>query len=73
MLDASEYLCNPANSKYIAHFTLRNLLYHIILENKVPLFLHLSQRPSGKVDSVIPNTPEAKLIAERTNVQIAAW
>jgi hypothetical protein len=73
MLDASEHLCNPANGKSIACFTLHNLLYCITLENRAPLFLQPSQHPSGKVDAVIPNTPEAELMAERMNVQIAAW
>ncbi len=49
------------------------MLYRIQLENKAPLFLQLSQRASGEVDAVIPNTPEAKLMAKRMNVQIAAW
>jgi hypothetical protein len=52
---------------------LRDLLYRIMLENKAPLFLQLSQRPSGEVDAVIPSTTKAELIAERINVQIAAW
>jgi hypothetical protein len=72
-LDASNYLCNLANSKSIACFTLHNLLYRITLENKAPLFLQLSQRLSGKVDAVIPNTLNAELMAERMNFQIAAW
>jgi hypothetical protein len=41
--------------------------------NKSPLFLQLSQHASEEVDTVIPNTPEAKLMAEWMNVQIAAW
>jgi hypothetical protein len=73
MLDASKYLHNPANGRSIACFTLPDLLYQITLENKAPLFLQLSQQPSGKVDAIIPNTPEAELMAERMNVQIAAW
>jgi hypothetical protein len=73
MLYASKYLCNPANEKSIAWFTLRNLLYWITLENKAPLFLQLSQRPSGEVDAVIPNIAKAELMAERMNFQIAAW
>jgi hypothetical protein len=48
-------------------------LYRITLENKAPVFLQLSQWPSGKVDAVIPNTAEAELLAEKMNVQIAAW
>jgi hypothetical protein len=43
------------------------------LENKAPLFLQLSQQLSGEVDAVIPNTPKVELMAERMNVQIAAW
>jgi hypothetical protein len=73
MLDASKSLCNAANGKSIILLTLCNLLYRITLENKAPLFLQLSQRPSGEVDAVIPNTAEAELLAERMNVQIAAW
>ncbi len=73
MLNALEYLRNPANRKSIACFTLCDLLYQITLENKAPLFLQLSQHSSGKVNAVIPNTPKAKLMAERMNVQIVAW
>ncbi len=73
MLDTSEYLRNPANGRSIVQLTLRDLLYRIMLENKAPLFLQLSQRPSGEVDAVIPNTAEAELMAERMNIQIAAW
>ncbi len=72
MLDASEYLKNPAG-KTIVQLTLRDLLYRITLESKAPLFLQLSQRTSGEVDAVIPNTAEAELLAERINIQIAAW
>ncbi len=36
MLDASEYLCNPATGKSIVRLMLRNLLYRITLENKAP-------------------------------------
>jgi hypothetical protein len=68
MLDASKYIRNPANGRSIAHTTLRNLLYQITHENKAPLFLQQSQRTSGKVDAIIPNTPKVEL-----NVQIAAW
>jgi hypothetical protein len=35
--------------------------------------LQLSQRESGEVDAIIPNTPEAELMAKKMNVQIAAW
>jgi hypothetical protein len=73
MLDASEYLRNPANGKSIVRLTLRDLLYRITLENKAPLFLQLSQHPSGEVDVVIPNTAKAELMAEKMNVQIMAW
>ncbi len=73
MFDASEYLRNPANGKFIVRFTLRNLLYRITLENKAPLFLQLSQCQSGEVNVVIPNMAKAELMAERMNVQIAAW
>jgi hypothetical protein len=45
----------------------------IQLENKAPLFQQLSQHASGQVDAVIPNTPEAELLAKKMNVQIAAW
>ncbi len=36
-------------------------------------FKNPRQRPTGKVGAVIPNTPEAKTMAEKMNVQIAAW
>jgi hypothetical protein len=49
------------------------MLYRIQLENKSPIFLQLSQHSSGEVDAVIPNTPEAELMAERMNVKITAW
>jgi hypothetical protein len=49
------------------------MLYKIKLSNNSPLFLQLSQRPSGEVDAVIPNTPKAENTAERINVQAAAW
>jgi hypothetical protein len=48
-------------------------LFRITLESKAPLFLQLSQRTSGEVDAVIPNTAKAELLAERINVPIAAW
>ena len=44
MLDASEILRNPVDKKTIAKFTLRDLLYHIKLVLKAPLFLQLSQQ-----------------------------
>jgi hypothetical protein len=53
--------------------TLPDLLYRITLENKAPLFLQLSQHPSGEVDAVITSTAKAELMAERMNVQITAW
>jgi hypothetical protein len=72
MLDALEYLRNPAG-KTIVRLTLRDLLYRITLESKALLFLQLSQRPSGEVDAVIPNMAKAELMAKQMNVQIAAW
>jgi hypothetical protein len=72
-LDAAETLRNLANGSKIACFSLQDMLYRIQLVNKAPLFLQLSQRASGEVEAVIPNTPEAKLMAERMNVQIVAW
>jgi hypothetical protein len=72
-LDSSEILQNPANMKPIQKLTLRDLLYQTKLNNNAPLFLQLSQQPTGKVDAVIPNTPEAKLMAKRMNVQITVW
>ena len=67
-LDAAETLRNTANGSKIARFSLRDMLYRIKMENGSPLFLQLSQRSSGEVDAVIPNTPEAKLMAEQINV-----
>jgi hypothetical protein len=49
------------------------MLYRIHLANKTPLFLQPSQRFTDKVDAIIPNTPEAKLLAKKMNIQIAAW
>ncbi len=72
-LDALEILWDPADKKTIAKFTLHNLLYRIKLVSKAPLFLQLSQRPTGEVDVVIPNTPKAETMAKRMNMQIAAW
>ncbi len=72
-LDASEVLRNVADKRTIAKFTLRDLLYQIRLESNAPLFLQLSQRPTGEVDAVIPNTPGAKTMAEKMKVQIATW
>jgi hypothetical protein len=73
VLDTSEILRNPMDKKTIVKFTLRDLLYHIKLVSKVPLFLQLSQQSTGEVDAVIPNTPKAETTAEKMNVQIAAW
>jgi hypothetical protein len=53
--------------------SLRDLLYCLTLEEGSPLFLQLSQRPSGEMDAVIPNTPEAEMKVERINNQVAAW
>jgi len=72
-LDASEIVRNPTTGVKITRVSLRDMLYKIVLSNKSPLFLQLSQRPSGEVDAVIPNTPEAENLAERINVQVAAW
>ncbi len=72
-LDAAETLKNSANRAMIMCFSLHDMLYRIHMENESPLFLQLSQRALGEVDAVIPNTPEAKLMAEKMNVQIAAW
>jgi hypothetical protein len=71
--DASEILRNPVDKKTIAKFTLHDLLYRIKLISKAPLFLQLSQRPTGEVDAVIPNTPKAETMAKQMNMQIAAW
>jgi hypothetical protein len=73
LLDASEILRNPANKRMIRKFTFWDLLYQKKLERKAPLFLQLSQQSTGEVDAVLPNTPEAETMAERMNVQIAAW
>ena len=37
------------------------------------MFLQLTQRASGEVDAVIPNTPEAELKALQINHQVAVW
>ena len=60
-------------NQLIIRLTLQELLYRIDLENAAPLFLQLSQRPTGEVDAVIPNTAEAEAMAERMNTNIAAW
>jgi hypothetical protein len=72
-LDASEIVCNPTTGMTVARVSLRDMLYKIKLSNKSPLFLQLSQRPSGEVNAVIPNTAEAEIWAEQINVQVAAW
>jgi hypothetical protein len=72
-LDAAEILCNKVNSSMIAKVTLREMFYHLRLKDGSPLFLQLTQRPSGEVDAVIPNTLEAELKAEKINQQVAAW
>jgi hypothetical protein len=72
-LDASKIVRNPATGMKVARLLLRNMLYEIQLSNKSPFFLQLSQRPSGEVDAVIPNMPEAEIMAEHINVQVAAW
>jgi hypothetical protein len=61
-LDASKVLRNMANGSKIARKSLREMLYRIQLTNISPLFLQLSQRPSGEVDAIIPKTPEAELM-----------
>ena len=72
-LDASEIVRHPETGVKITRVSLRDMLYKIVLSNNSPLFLQLSQRSSGEVDGVIPNTPEAENLAERINVQVAAW
>jgi hypothetical protein len=72
-LDATEILCNTANSSTIAKVTLWELLYRLCLKNGSPLFLQLTQRPSAEANAVIPTTPEAELKAEKINQQVAAW
>jgi hypothetical protein len=72
-LDASEVLYNVTSGKRLTKVSLRDMLYHLSLEDGLPLFLQLSQRPSGEVDAVIPNTPEAETKAECINHQVAAW
>ena len=72
-LDTSKVLRNAADRTTIAKLTLRDLLYCIRLESKAPLFLQLSQRTTGEVDAVIPNTPEDETMAQKMKVQIAAW
>ncbi len=69
-LNAMEILCNTANSSNIVKVALWELLYRLRLENGSPLFLQLTQRPLGEVDTVISNTPEAELKARRS---ISRW
>jgi hypothetical protein len=71
-LDASEVLRNPADRSAITKLSLQDLLYRISLELNAPLFLQINQCSTGKVDAVIPNTPEAETMAEKIKVQIAA-
>jgi hypothetical protein len=59
--------------KPIRELTLQDLLYQIKLNYNAPLFLQLGQQSTGGVDAIIPNTPKAKLMSKRMNVQIAAW
>jgi hypothetical protein len=72
-LDALEVLRNGTSGKRLTKVSLKDMLFHLSLEDGSPLFLQLSQRPSGKVDAVIPNTPEAETKAEGINHQVAAW
>jgi hypothetical protein len=72
-LDALEVLCNTTSGKKNTKVSLRVMLYCLTLEGGSPLFLQLSQHPSGKVDAVIPNTPETETKAECINHQVAAW
>ena len=62
-----------ADRSTITKLSLRDLLYRIRLKSNAPLFLQLSQRSTGKVDAVIPNTSKAETMAEKMKVQIAAW
>jgi hypothetical protein len=72
-LDALEIVHNLTTGMKVARILLRDMLYKIKLSNKSPLFLQLSQQPLGEVDAVIPNTPEAEIMAKRINVQVAVW
>jgi hypothetical protein len=62
-LNATEVIQNPSNMKAIHKVSLRDMLYRLKLESGSPLFLQLSQRLTGEVNAVIPNTPEAELMA----------
>ena len=57
----------------IRKLSLWDVLYQIKLESNAPLFFQLSQRSTGEVNAVIPNTPKDELMAKRMNIQIAAW
>jgi hypothetical protein len=72
-LDAAEIHCNAASSNHLAKVTLQDLLYLLTLEDGSPLFLQLTQRPSGEVDKVISNTPKFETNAEKINHCVAAW
>jgi hypothetical protein len=72
-LNAYKVLRNMVNGSKIARISLRNMLYHIQLATKLPLFLQLSQRSSGEVDAIIPNMSEDELMAKQINVQVMAW
>ena len=72
-LDATETLKNVSNGFKIAQLSLQDMLYRIHLTNKSHLFLQLSQCTTDEADTVIPDMPEAELMAKQMNVQIAAW
>ena len=72
-LDATEVLWNTISNTALTKVTLWEMLYQINLESRAPLFLQLTQRASGEVDAVIPNTSEGELKALWINHQVAAW
>jgi hypothetical protein len=72
-LDATEVLRNTIFNAALTKVTLQEMLYWIKLEIGAPLFLQLTQRASGEVDTVIPNTPEAELKALQINHQVMVW
>jgi hypothetical protein len=72
-LDVLEILHNTSSGTKITKVSFRDMLYRLMLESSSPLFLQLSQWPSGKVDALIPNTPEAEMKVECINHQVAAW
>jgi hypothetical protein len=72
-LDATEILRNKVNSSMIAKVTLRKMFYQLKLKNGSPLFLQLTQCPSGEVDAVVPNTQDLELKVENVNQQVAVW